>query len=245
MTLRALVADDEPLARQRLRRLLSAHPDLELVGEAADGQSALEQTLALRPDLIFLDVNMPLLDGLACLERLHALLAEGQRPLAVFTTAYEEHALRAIELEGLDYLVKPVEEAALARALRRARRAHGGGAQSAKKVTPVRLPAHKGKSIVNLLLSQVAAITLEDTITYAHTLTGRYRVRAGLGALERQLPSPPWVRVSRAALVNLNWVERIEPLFSGKYLALLRAPVGGEIAVSRRRAVRLKQMLGL
>lgn len=244
MTLRALIADDEPLARQRLRRLLAAHPDLEIVAEAADGQSAVEQALALRPDLVFLDVNMPLMDGLACLERLRALLPEAQRPLAVFTTAYEEHALRAIELEGLDYLVKPVEAEALARALRRARHARSRPEPAAEPALQ-HLAALKGKSIVNLALAEIAAIQLEDTLCYARTPAGRFRLKPSLGDLEARLPSPPFLRVSRAALVNLDWVERLEPLFSGNYLAQLRAPVGGEVAVSRRRAGHLKAMLGL
>lgn len=244
MSLRALIADDEPLARQRLRRLLGAHPDLEVVGEAGDGQGALEQALALRPDLVFLDIDMPLLDGLACLERLQGLLPEPQRPLAVFTTAYEEHALRAIELEGLDYLVKPIEEDALARALRRARRARGEGAVDAAEPTLRQLAALKGKSIVNLSLGDVAAVLLEDTICFALTPAGRFRLKPGLGELEARLPSPPFLRVSRAAIVNLDWIERLEPLFSGNYLARLRAPLSGEVGVSRRRSARLKAMMG-
>lgn len=253
MSIRVFLADDEPLARRRLRRLLAEHPDLEILGEAGDGRSALEQCLALRPDLLFLDVAMPGLDGVVCLERLGELLPEAQRPLTVFTTAYEEHALRAIELGGLDYLVKPVEAETLARALRRARDRLGGGASRAlppgaavPREEPLRhLAALRGEKILRLDLDQVAAILLEDTLCYALCPAGRFRLKQSLGELELRLPAPPFLRVSRSALVSLDWVAQLDPLFSGRYQLTLRAPVGEKLEVSRRRAKRLKELLGL
>ena len=255
MSIRAFLADDEPLARRRLRRLLAEHPDLELLGEAADGQAALEQVLALRPALLFLDVDMPGLDGVTCLERIVDLLPVDQRPLTVFTTAHEEHALRAIELEGLDYLVKPVEAATLARALRRARSRLAKSPPSPPAAEPAPAPAQAGEElrhlaalhgekILRLDLSQVAALTIEDTICYALTPAGRFRLKQSLGELETRLPSPPFLRISRSALVSMDWVAQLEPLFQGRYLATLKAPVGDKIEVSRRRAKRLKELLG-
>ncbi len=254
MSIRVFLADDEPLARQRLARLLAEHPDLDLVGQAADGKAALEQVLALRPQLIFLDINMPLMDGVAVLERTNELLQEGQRPLAVFTTAYEEHALRAIELEGLDYLVKPVEADTLARALRRAR-ARLGDVAPPVAAAPAPAPASggeplehlaalRGEKILRLDLSQVAAILLEDTICYALTPAGRFRLKQSLGELEARLPSPPFLRISRAALVSLDWVAQLEPLFSGRCQLSLNSPPGDRLEVSRRRVKRLKELLG-
>ncbi len=254
MSIRAFLADDEPLARQRLARLLAEHPDLELLGEAADGQAALEQVLALRPELLFLDVNMPLMDGVAVLERIVELLPEGQRPLTVFTTAYEEHALRAIELEGLDYLVKPVEAETLARALRRARARLGeGAAPRAAEPAPEpvsggeqleHLAALHGEKILRLDLSKVAAIVLEDTISYALTPAGRFRLKQSLADLEIRLPSPPFLRISRSSLISLDWVAQVEPLFSGRSLVSLKSPPGDRLEVSRRRVRRLKELLG-
>jgi DNA-binding LytR/AlgR family response regulator len=252
MSIRAFLADDEPLARQRLARLLSEHPDLELLGEAADGHAALEQVLALRPRLLFLDVNMPLLNGVAVLERINELLPEGQRPLTVFTTAYEEHALRAIELDGLDYLVKPVEAETLARALRRAR-ARLGESPAPVEPAPAPAPAEeplehlaalRGEKILRLDLSKVAAILLEDTICYALTPAGRFRLKQSLGELEARLPSPPFLRISRAALVSLDWVAQLEPLVAGRCQLSLKSPPGDRLEVSRRRVKRLKELLG-
>lgn len=249
MSLRAILADDEPLARQRLTRLLAAHPDVEVVGQAGDGLTAIEAVLAQRPDLLFLDVNMPALDGVAALERLRELLPPAALPLVVFTTAYEQHALRAIELEGLDYLVKPVEADTLARALRRARGRLESRTLAAEPSPPAEPPlehlaAQRGDKLLRLDLSQVAAIELEDTICYALTPAGRFRLKQSLGELEARLPSPPFLRVSRAALIRLDWVAQVEPLFRGRVQVALRAPVDARIEVSRRRAKRLKELLG-
>lgn len=252
MSIRVFLADDEPLARQRMVRLLSEHPDLELLGEAGDGKAALERVLALRPQLLFLDVDMPLMTGVAVLERIVELLPEGQRPLTVFTTAYEEHALRAIELEGLDYLVKPVEAETLARALRRAR-ARLTETSTVQPAQPIPEPASeslehlaalRGEKILRLDLSQVAAILLEDTICYALTPAGRFRLKQSIGELEGRLPSPPFLRISRSTLVSLDWVAQLEPLFSGRCQLSLKAPLGDRLEVSRRRAKRLKELLG-
>jgi len=264
--IRALIVDDEALARKRVRRLLAGHPDVEVDAEAGDGGEALALVLDRRPDLIFLDVNMPGQDGLGALERIQELLPEGARPLVIFTTAYEEHALRAFELEGLDYLVKPIEQAALDRALRRVRRALGGAHERGGKpavpgpgegtgasggeiaeagVTAAgHLAAVRGEKILSLALADVGCIQLEDGIAYAHTPTGKQRLRQNLTELEERLPAPPFQRVSRSALVNLDWVAHLEPLFSGSYLATLKAPLGLELQVSRRRARRLRELLG-
>ena len=277
MTIRVLIVDDEELARQRLRRLLAAHPDVAVAGELAAGDALLAAALEKRPDLVLLDVAMPGMDGLAALAALREHLPEEQMPLVVFTTAYEEHALRAFELEGLDYLVKPVEASTLGRALRRARRAlgrrpedagaapaagaagaappeaAGSGAGEAGEAAPDaptagllrHLAAHRAGRIIRLDLDAVAAIVLEDTIAFACTAAGRLRLRQTLAELEPRLPGPPWLRVSRAAIVNLDWVDHLDPFFHGRYLAVLRDPPGLELPVSRRRARRLREQLGL
>lgn len=276
MSIRTLIVDDEPLARRRLRRLLMEHQDVEVVAEAASGHEAVTAALEHRPDLVFLDVRMPGGDGLAALRELRSKLPEELRPLAVFTTAFEEHAVEAFELEGIDYLVKPVERSQMGRALRRARKAlwqrHRGepdaaapGASSAppsgdgsevaaqpavRSVVSGRaeslryIAAHRAGKILQLDLSDVACMILEDGIAWAYTPSGRYRLRHGLGKVEERLACPPFFRVSRSAIVNLDWVNHLAPMFSGTFCATLKDPVQMEINVSRRRARELRHLLG-
>ena len=139
MSIRVVVVDDEPLARSRMRRLLGGHPDVEVVGEASDGDAAHAAVLELRPDVVFLDVNMPGSTGTEALRAIQSSLPESMWPLAVFTTAYEEHAVEAFALEGTDYLLKPVEKTELARALKRVRKVLWRGAES--PATPPATPA--------------------------------------------------------------------------------------------------------
>jgi len=265
MAIRTLVVDDEPLARSRMKRLLAEHPDVEVVGEAADGMAAVSEVLCLRPDVVFLDVNMPGSTGTECLRAIHAALPEDLWPLAVFTTAYEEHAVEAFALEGTDYLLKPVERDTLARALRRVRKVlwrdsaavAAPPSPSAQPVVPItaeppphddeptgHLAAHRAGRIVRLALDDVACVVVEDTITFATTAEGRFRLKSTLHEVEARLPSPPFVRISRSAIVQLSWVSTIDPMPSGTFEAVLRSPVGLRLAVSRRRGRRLRELLG-
>jgi two-component system, LytTR family, response regulator len=254
MGIRTLVVDDEPLARSRMKRLLADHPDVEVVGEAADGTAAVSEVLRLRPDVVFLDVNMPGSTGTECLRAIHAALPEDLWPLAVFTTAYEEHAVEAFALEGTDYLLKPVERDTLARALRRVRKVlwRDSAAVAAPPTPPAppeeestgHLAAYRAGRIVSLALDDVACVVVEDTITFATTADGRFRLKSTLHEAEARLPSPPFVRISRSAIVQLSWVATIEPMASGRFEVVLRAPVDLRLAVSRRRGRRLRQLLG-
>jgi len=272
MSIRTLVVDDEPLARRRIRRLLKDHEDVEVVAEAASGDEAVAAALEHRPDLVFLDVRMPGGDGLAVLRELRSKLSEELRPLAVFTTAFEEHAVEAFELAGIDYLVKPVERSQVDRALRRARKVlwqrHRVGPGTAAPDAPSAPPAgdgpavqaqptvaggpggvgfiaaHRAGKILQLDLSEVACLVLEDGIAWAYTPSGRYRLRHGLGNVEERLACPPFFRVSRSAIVNLGWVNHLAPMFSGTFCATLKDPVQMEVHVSRRRARELRKLLG-
>ncbi len=264
MSVRAIVVDDEPLARRRLRRLLKVHDDVEVVGEATNGDEAVSAALEAHPDVLFMDVRMPGSDGLQALRQLRDKLPADVMPLVIFTTAYEEHAVEAFELEGTDYLVKPVDKSALARALQRVRRGlwHRGriseppGAESGETAVKVasgttaadenigHLAAHRAGKIIRLALEDIACIIVEDTITWALTGDGRFRLRQGLGQLEKRLSCPPFFRVSRSAMVNLSWIDHLAPMFSGTYSAFLREPVSLEIHISRRRARELRQLLG-
>lgn len=258
MSIRAIIVEDEPLARRRLTRLLAEHDDVEILAEAPSGDEALKLVFEERPDLIFLDVRMPGKDGIETLRQLHEKLPATVRPLVVFTTAYEEHAVEAFALEGTDYLVKPIDREQLRRALRRVRqaswrtaaepaapeaeesaeRAEGGARASGH------LAAHRAGKIVNLALEDVGCINVDDTITWAHTPQGKFRLKQPLQEIEERLPSPPFVRVSRSAIVNLDWIDHLAPMFSGTYAATLRPAIGLEVHVSRRRARTLRELLG-
>lgn len=250
--IRALVVDDEPLARQRLTRLLGAHPDVEVIGEAGSGNEAVTLTLQLRPNLVFLDVDMPDGTGLEALQRLRASLPEPHCPLAVFTTAHEQHAVSAFALEGLDYLLKPIEPATLDRALLRARKrlwAQAPAAPPAPSAAPPppstgHLAAHRGGRVLNLDLQDVALVELEDTIAFAHTPDGRFRLTGTLAEVEERLPEPTFVRISRSAVVQISWVQHLEPLGAGVWMARLRGPVDREVRVARRRVKTLRELLG-
>lgn len=255
MTIRTLVVDDEPLARRRLKRLLAEHSDVEVIGEAADGDEAVRSVLELQPDLVFLDVRMPESTGIEALEAMHEQLPDTVRPLAVFTTAYEEHAVEAFALEGTDYLIKPIDKEQLTRALRRVRealwtrrgRGDGDDATESEATAPqftAFLAAHRAGKIINLAIEDIGCVAVEDTITWAHTPQGKYRLKAALHEIEERLPSPPFVRVSRSTIVNLEWIDHLSPMFSGTYKASLRGAIGIEVHVSRRRARRLRELLG-
>ncbi len=261
MKIRVLVVDDEHLARKRLKRLLAEHGDVEVLGEAGTGDEAVTAVLENEPDLVFFDVRMPGLSGVEALERLHELLPPSIRPLSVFTTAYEEHAVEAFELEGTDYLIKPIDREQLNRgALRRARKAlrgnrgdegerssdaeTAGRAETAGSRPAAHLAGHRAGKIVNLASEDIGAVVVEDTITWAYTPQGKYRLKAALHEIEERLPSPPFVRVSRSTIVNLEWIDHLSPMFSGTYTATLRGAIGIEVHVSRRRARRLRELLG-
>ncbi len=268
MSIRALVVDDEPLARSRMKRLLGAHPDVTVVGEAASGPDTVTEALGLRPDVVFLDVNMPGQTGIEALRTLQASLPEQLWPLVVFTTAYEEHAVEAFDLEGTDYLLKPVEADRLARALRRVRKelwartpapaptpspqpaaAPPAPAEPEPPAEPPaedvgHLAAHRAGRIVRLAIDDIACVQVEDTITFAYTAGGRFRLKTTLHEVESRLPSPPFVRVSRSAIVQLGQVAHLEPMFSGTYVAVMADPLDLKVDVSRRRARHLRELLG-
>jgi DNA-binding LytR/AlgR family response regulator len=252
--IRALVVDDEPLARSRLLRLLSAHPDVSVVGEASSGNEAVAACLQHRPTLLFLDVDMPDGTGLEALERIRQTLPEALAPLAVFTTAHEEHAVKAFALEGLDYLLKPIEPATLDRALLRVRKRLwaqsptpapiAAPAPPPPAVSSGHLAAHRGGRVISLDLDDVACVEIEDTIAFAYTAEGRFRLNGTLGELLERLPSPPFIQVSRSAVVQLDHVKHLEPLGAGVWLASLKAPVEKSVRVARRRVKTLRELLG-
>ena len=241
MKVTAFVVDDEPVARAGLRAMLGAIDWVEVIGEAADGASAVREIASRRPELVFLDVQMPGLLGTDVLRQLE------RRPFAIFTTAYSEHAVTAFELGAVDYLLKPFGASRLAAALARARAAMGepvpvdaierlSGALGSGPIT--RLFVRVGVTIVPVLVEQVSRFEADGDYVIAHTATNRHALHLSLGRLEARLDPRRFVRVHRAHLVNLEHVRAFKRDASGNMEAELRD--GTRVPVSRSRAQELR-----
>jgi two-component system, LytTR family, response regulator len=234
VTIRVLIADDEPPARARVRDLLAGEADVEVVGEAADGGEALERVKAERPDLLFLDVQMPVRDGFAVLRAL------GRRhSVTIFTTAHDEFAVRAFDVSAADYLLKPLRRSRFRAALAKARAAlaAGGPALSAAELRRVvaeavrspayleRLAVRVGRRIVVLRTAEVDWIEAEGNYARIHSGGRRYLLRQTLAGLEASLDPARFVRVHRSAIVSVDRIREMHPLAKGSHdLVLEGAP---------------------
>jgi len=240
---RALVVDDEPIARAGLRAMLGAFDWVAVVGEAADGESAVTSIDALRPELVFLDVQMPGLLGTEVLQRLDQL------PYVIFTTAYSEHAVTAFELGAVDYLLKPFGPTRLAAAMERVRAALGEPApvDAVARLTgalasgPIsRLFVRVGGTLVPLAVERVAHFEADGDYVIAHASNGRHLLHLSLSRLEERLDPARFVRVHRAHIVNLEQVRAFRPDTRGNLEAVLVD--GSRVPVSRARAQELRSL---
>jgi two-component system LytT family response regulator len=236
-TLRALVIDDERLARAELRQLLQAHPDVQIVAEAGSAARAAELIKSCTPDLLLLDVQMPGGSGFDLLESLADV------PAVIFTTAHDRYALRAFEVSAVDYLLKPVEPERLARALDRARASVVQARQAAVTSGPRRIFVKDGERCWLLALDQVALFESLGNHTVLHHGQDRPVVLRSLNQLEARLDPELFFRASRKHIVNLTHVVAIDPWPNGGLRILLRG--GGEVEVSRRQAQELRARLSL
>jgi two-component system LytT family response regulator len=236
--IRCLLVDDEAPARDRLRALLAGHADVEVVGEAQDGAEAVERVDALRPDLLFLDIQMPGATGL----EVAASLA-GPRPRIVFCTAFDAHAVDAFELHALDYLLKPVSRARLAGTLDRVRAVPLAHAEAAlhRAGQPQRFLARSGTRWMVVPAEEVTSFTSEGGLTMLRAAGRTAWVQPSLQDLEVRLDPAAFTRVSRSALIRLSQVAEVVPGASGGAEVVLRD--GSRIAVSRRRLPDLLQRL--
>jgi two-component system LytT family response regulator len=242
--MKALIVDDERRARDRLVRMLAAFPDVEVAGEAGDGITALEAIGAARPDVVFLDVQMPGLSGFDVLAELPA----AGRPLVVFVTAYDNYALQAFEVSAVDYLLKPVEEERLARAVAKLRdQAARDGidrllATLQKSQTLQRIVGKRLQKLHVLAVDAIDAFVAEDELVFAVTASGRFLVDRTLRDLEARLDPERFARVHKRAIVNLAKIKEIEPIVKAGASARLES--GQTIEISRRYAHELRQKLG-
>jgi two-component system LytT family response regulator len=256
--MRVAIVDDERLARERLRRLLEAEEQAEVVAEAGDGDSAIEGIIRTTPDLVFLDVQMPGCDGFAVVE---ALLEKMERPpLVVFVTAYDEHAIRAFEAQALDYLVKPFDDdrfaATMDRARRRLRQENLEAATAHLRALldgSVATPEDSGERLERFALKvrdrtrfvraeSVDWIEADGVYARLHIAKESYLIRIPMHDLERRLDPRRFVRIHRSTIVNLDRVAEVQELFRGELALLLEN--GTRLKLSRSRKVQLEKLLG-
>lgn len=237
-TLRVLIADDEPLARQRLTRLLSAMADIELVGECAEGSEVLRRIAHGDVDLVLLDVQMPGLSGTEALA-----LWPSPGPSVVFCTAHDAHAVKAFDGGAVDYLLKPVEPARLKRALERVRTRGSAAGPTVSPVPSTRLPVTTRQGVVLVDTARITHAVLSEELVTLFTLDGSHLTDYSLQELLERLPSGRFERVHRNAVLCLEHVARLEPLETGGYLA--HTANRQTVEVSRQAARNLRKRLGL
>ena len=240
--MRALIVDDERLARKELIKLLEEHPSIEVVGEAVNADEAYQMINNLNPDLLFLDIQMPEKTGFQLLEMLDSV------PLVVFTTAYDEFALKAFEVNALDYLLKPIQAERLAETV-----AKLSEKQRAKAVVD-RGPEKKlglndqvfvkdGDRCWFVSLSNVRLFESDGNYIKVYFDNNRPMIHKSLNALDEKLDERAFFRASRKHIINLSWVEGIESWFNGGLMVRLRG--GDKVEVSRRQAAKFKEMMSL
>jgi two-component system LytT family response regulator len=225
--IRVIIADDEPLARQRLRHLCARESDIAVVGEAGDGAQAEALVDEHQPDLLFLDVQMPEPGGLTVAARARARGGD-RAPLVVLVTAYREHAVEAFDLDAVDYLVKPFDVDRFHAAIDRVRERLAARASSEGGARPraiERIPVRSGLRIRFVEMKDLDYITAEGNYVTLHAGGHESLIRETLVAMEKRLDPEAFVRVHRSTIVRIDRVEEIEPLASGEFVLKLRGGV--------------------
>ncbi len=232
MKIRALIVDDEPLARQRVCLLLGEEPDVEVIGESGDGFEAVDQIQATKPDLVFLDVQMPDRDGFEVLRR----VPQAVLPVVIFTTAYDQHALRAFEVNALDYLLKPFKPVRFKEAVQRARdliankqvgvAARGLLALLGQTPAPAgqltRLAVKTTGKVTFVELDQIRAIEAAGKYAVVQVAKENHVLRETMSSLESHLPPQRFLRISRSVIVNIDQIQELQPTFNDENLVVLK-----------------------
>ena len=235
--MRVLLIDDERLARAELRRLLAAHPEVEIVGEAVNAADGVQQIAALKPDLIFLDVQMPGGSGFDMLSALE------DAPEVIFTTAFDQYALQAFEVNALDYLQKPIQAARMAAALQRCATRHQRALSYAAPTSPKKLFIKDGERCWFVGLDDIRLFESDGNYTRIYFDQHQPLMLRSLSQLEDRLDPQRFFRASRRHIVNIHYVERVEPNEAGGFDLTLRN--GPAIEVSRRRTGQFKTLTSL
>jgi two-component system, LytTR family, response regulator len=250
---RVLIVDDEPLARERIRTLLQDEPAFEIVGEAADGTTAAESIMALQPDLVFLDVQMPGADGFDVIDAVGA----DKMPFVVFVTAYDRYALRAFDVHALDYLLKPFDRERFREALGRAqaqieRNANSGDIErrlaaivqdlKPAKARTDRFVVKSGGRIFFVRTAEIDWIEAAGNYVKLHVGNDSHLIRETMNAVESKLSPDTFVRIHRCHIVNIEQVRELQPWFNGEYVVFLKN--GTRLTLSRGYRERLQERVG-
>lgn len=250
MPVRALIVDDEKLARDEMRYLLEQFGDIEVAGEAAGGEEAVVMAAELNPDIIFLDIQMPVLDGFGVVRK---LVESGDVPLIVFTTAYDQYAIKAFEINAVDYLLKPVEKDRLGGAIERARAIMPSRGEYVEKLKKLTESIHVGRKFLPRIVvknkggmdlidtSRVAMLEKRGPEVIAHTDDGDFITNyTDLDELEVQLDPAIFLRLGSDGIVNLGKIGEIVPWSGGNYVMTLGDSSSTEIKLTRTQAQILK-----
>lgn len=249
--IRAIIVDDEPLARDGVRLHLEPEQDIDIVGEAGTGEEAVALVETIRPDLLFLDVQMPGLDGFGVLEALGA----AQMPVTVFTTAYDQFAVRAFDAHAIDYVLKPYDEVRFKRALDRARAQVAARRRTqlddrlgdllaelrARDQYLERLVVRSNNRILMLRVNEVDWIEAASNYVRLHAGGRQFLLRETMTALESKLDPAEFVRIHRSTIVRVERIRELEPLFQGDYVVILEG--GTRLTSSRGYRDRLQELL--
>jgi two-component system LytT family response regulator len=249
-TIRTLIVDDQLIARELLRRMLKDQPDIEIVGTAGTGPEAVEAILQLSPDLVFLDVRMPDLDGFEVISK----ISPDRMPVIIFVTANDDFARQAFDVHALDYLVKPCSSerfiAALDRVRRQLRRPNNGRMVERLSALiedlrteprgPARLAVKAEGRIIFVKLTDVDWIEAADNYVKLHAGNDSHLLRETMNALESRLPHESFMRISRSTIVNIERIKELHPMFHGEYVVVLRN--GTQLTLTRSYREKLGQL---
>jgi len=252
MKIQALIVDDEPLARDRLQKLLDADPDVTVLGQCSNGKEAVKTIRTEKPDLVFLDVQMPELDGFGVI----AALEPDQIPLVIFVTAHDKFALKAFEVHALDFLLKPFDrdrfQTALKRAKDRIRQKRPGEldqriAALIAEIKPEakaleRMAVKTSGRVIFVKTSDIDWIEAADNYVNLHVGNESHLHRETLTALAERLPPKKFMRISRSTIVNVDRIKELQPLFHGEYAVILRN--GTTLTLSRSYRDALDELIG-
>jgi two-component system LytT family response regulator len=249
--IKTLVVDDERIARQVLREELEALPGVEVVGEAENGKEALRQIVDLQPDVVFLDLKMPVMGGFEVVRN----LSGSRLPVVVIVTAFHQHAIEAFEAGAVDYLLKPVRAARLQKALERAKTLLGKPTEIAESLakiasvseasgessTPRKMVGRLGRDFFLLELDEVLALQAEGALVWIVTAKRRFLANQSLRAIEASLQTSSFQRVHRNAVVNINHVQKMSAITSHRWMLTLSNQL--ELEVSKRQAHNIRRLL--
>lgn len=237
--MRALLVDDERLARAELSRLLEKFPEIEIIGEAANGEEAIQKIEELNPDLVFLDIQMPGMTGFEVLEHLHIV------PNVIFVTAYDEYALKAFEVNALDYVLKPVELNRLEKAIEKVKSEQQQEENSSEEKLSYdsQIFIKDGEKCWFVKMDKVRMFESEGNYVRLYFEDSKPMILKSLNNLEKRLSDKEFFRISRKYIINLTWIEKVEAWFNGGLRVTLKS--GEKLEISRRQTSRFKELMSI